>query len=185
MKTILPTFALIVQAAKFNDWGQYHHHEPNTNAKDYKTGGPLNIHIVPHSHDDVGWLKTVDQYFDGQNRDTQWTNVRVELSSVISSLLEDSKRKFCEVEMKFFSMWYEEQSPEMQQKVKGLVNNGQLELINGGWSMHDEAGPTFDDMIENMRVGHQFIIDNFGVKPRIGWQVDPFGHSNTNARFFS
>jgi hypothetical protein len=75
--------------------------------KDYKTGGPLTMHVVPHSHDDVGWLKTVDEYFDGSHKDIQWTNVRVELTTIVDSLLDDPKRKFSEVEMKFFSMWWE------------------------------------------------------------------------------
>lgn len=111
--------------------------------------------------------------------------VGVELTSVVDSLLADPKRKFMEVEMKFFKMWWDEQNEDMRDKVRGLVSNGQLELVNAGWSMHDEACPIYEDMIDNMMMGHDFILKEFGVKPRIGWQIDPFGHSNTNARIFS
>jgi len=42
----------------------------------YNTGasivpGKLNVHLVAHSHDDVGWLKTVDQYYVGSNHSIQ------------------------------------------------------------------------------------------------------------------
>ena len=36
-----------------------------------------------------------------------------------------------------------------------------------------------------MMMGHQFLLQEFGVRPRIGWQVDPFGHSNANPRLFA
>lgn len=160
-----------VGANKVADHGQYYEpqYDPLSNLDEESRDEMITVHVCPHSHDDVGWLKTVDEYFDGSRKDIQWTNVEVELSTVISALLDNPERKFSEVEMKFFSMWWERQDDEMKYKVRELVKNGQLELINGGWSMHDEACPTYQDMIENMMFGHEFILREFGVKPRIGW----------------
>lgn len=85
------------------------------------------------------------------------------------SLIDNPERKFSEVEMKFFNMWWNNQNDTMKDRVKQLIKNGQLELINAGWSMHDEACPTYDDMINNMLIGHEWIEKEFGFKPRIGW----------------
>ena len=34
-----------------------------------KDKGKLQVHLVAHTHDDVGWLKTVDEYFYGKKMD--------------------------------------------------------------------------------------------------------------------
>ena len=75
----------------------------------------------------------------------------------------------------------------MKENARNLVKNGQLEFVNGGWSMHDEACTHHDDMMNNMLIGHEWIDANFGdyAKPKVGWHIDPFGHSNTNPRLFA
>ncbi|CAI5973120.1 unnamed protein product, partial [Closterium sp. NIES-64] len=69
----------------------------------------------------------------------------------------------------------------MRDKVRKLVASGRLEFINGGWVMHDEACAHYTDMVHQMAMGHRFLMATFNVTPRIAWQIDPFGHSATQA----
>ena len=58
-----------------------HHNEK------YPENGPeLTIHLIPHSHDDVGWLKTVDDYFYGGNNGIQFARVQYTIDTVVSEL---------------------------------------------------------------------------------------------------
>ncbi|KDP22539.1 hypothetical protein JCGZ_26370 [Jatropha curcas] len=139
--------------------------------------GKINVHLVPHTHDDVGWLKTIDQYYVGSNNSIQGACVQNVLDSLVPALLADKNRKFIYVEQAFFQRWWREQSEDVQTIVKKLVGSGQLELINGGYCMHDEATTHYIDMIDQTTLGHRFIKQEFNVTPRIGWQIDPFGHS--------
>ncbi|KAL8523778.1 hypothetical protein ACS0TY_013663 [Phlomoides rotata] len=88
----------------------------------------LNVHLVPHTHDDVGWLKTVDQYYVGSNNSIQGTCVQTVLDSLIPALIADKNRKFIYVEH-FSSAGGGDQSDTIQQIVRQLVSSGQLEFI--------------------------------------------------------
>ena len=139
----------------------------------------VNIHFVPHTHDDVGWLKTVDQYYYGANESIQVAGVQYILDSVIPELMLDPSRHFIYVEMAFFMRWWREQDDVMRGNVRKLVGNGQLEFINGGWCMNDEAGTHYNAIIDQMSLGLRFIRDEFGdgARPSVAWHIDPFGHS--------
>ncbi|GAV72796.1 Glyco_hydro_38 domain-containing protein/Glyco_hydro_38C domain-containing protein/Alpha-mann_mid domain-containing protein [Cephalotus follicularis] len=152
----------------------------------YRTGagiveGKLNVHLVAHSHDDVGWLKTVDQYYVGSNNSIQGACVENVLDSVVESLLRDPNRKFVFAEMAFFNRWWVTQSVKIQDQVRKLVDDGRLEFVNGGWCMHDEATTLYVDMIDQTTLGHSLIKEQFNKTPRAGWQIDPFGHSAVQA----
>jgi hypothetical protein len=56
----------------------------------------------------------------------------------------------------------------MKQIVRDLVASGRFEFINGGWCMNDEAATHYQDVIDQMTQGHDFLFREFGVRPRIG-----------------
>ena len=45
----------------------------------------LYVHLIPHTHDDVGWLKTVDGYFTGDRVST----ARVSVESILDNVIEE------------------------------------------------------------------------------------------------
>jgi alpha-mannosidase len=54
-----------------------------------KTGpqeGKINVHLVPHTHDDTGWQVTVDQYF--------FTEVYYVVDTVVDQLVKNPNRHF-------------------------------------------------------------------------------------------
>ncbi|XP_033744944.1 lysosomal alpha-mannosidase-like isoform X2 [Pecten maximus] len=147
----------------------------------------INVHLIPHTHDDVGWLKTVDQYYYGDLNSIQTAGVQYILDSVIPELLRDPSKRFIYVEVAFFARWWQQQNNETRESVRDLVNEGRLEFILGGWCMNDEASTHYNDIIDQHTLGFQFLKENFGEcgRPRVAWQIDPFGHSREQASLFA
>ncbi|CAF1300509.1 unnamed protein product [Adineta steineri] len=143
----------------------------------------LNVHIVAHTHDDVGWLKTVDQYYYGARNNIQHAGVQYIIDSVMHALEQNPDRRFIYVEIGFFWRWWSQQTEETRDKVRGFVNTGRLEFISGGWCMNDEASTHYNSIIDQHALGAEFLRDQFGEcgRPKIGWQIDPFGHSREQA----
>ena len=58
----------------------------------------VTVHLVPHSHDDMGWIKTVDEYYAGTKFDKDHSSVKTVLDTVIHELARDESRRFTYVE---------------------------------------------------------------------------------------
>ena len=70
----------------------------------------------------------------------------------------------------------------MKQQVHQLLKEGRFEFIGGMWSMPDNACPHYEDAITNMAIGHKFLLEEFGVRPRTAWLLDTFGNTVGHTR---
>jgi len=132
--------------------------------------GPLpHLWLIPHSHCDLAWTQDFESYYRSK--------VSAILTGAVRQLAADPKRRFCWSETAFFQRWWIEQPDSVRSKVRELVRVKQLEFVGGGWAMHDEVIPTPFALIHQMRAGHEWLLQHLGVRPRVAWQIDPFGHS--------
>nr|GLL26638.1 alpha-mannosidase 2 [Ipomoea trifida] len=133
----------------------------------------LKIFVVPHSHNDPGWIYTVEEYYERQSR-------RI-LDTIVETLSKDVRRKFIWEEMSYLERWWRDTSSANKESFINLVQNGQLEIVGGGWVMNDEANSHYYAIIEQMTEGNMWLNETCGVIPKNSWVIDPFGYSPTMA----
>merc|ERR1712205_230782 len=75
----------------------------------------LTVFVVAHSHDDTGWQRTVDQYYEEQ--------VRYIYDTVVAAVRVNPERKFVFVETAFFMRWWREQTKGIKDATRALFAN--------------------------------------------------------------
>jgi lysosomal alpha-mannosidase len=70
----------------------------------------ITVHLIHHSHDDVGWHETPEYYYNDM--------VDGIITQVVDELLINAERRFSQVEMKFMSMWWAKQTDDRKQQVR-------------------------------------------------------------------
>lgn len=134
----------------------------------------LRIFVIPHSHNDPGWVKTFELYFRDQTKHI--------LDNMLKKLAENPSMKFIWAEVSYLKLWWDTLTDDADKViVKKLLSDGQLEIVTGGWVMNDEASSHYFSIISQLVDGHEWLRKNLDYKPRIGWAIDPFGMSPTMA----
>ena len=135
--------------------------------------GKLRVFVMPHSHNDPGWIKTFDRYFREQTKGI--------LTTVYNALRRDRRRKFIWAEISYFEWWWREQNPHVRKEFRKLLDNKQFEFVTGGWVMPDEANSNIYALETQLDEGHAWLRKTFGESsiPKYGWSIDPFGYSPT------
>ncbi|CAL8069398.1 unnamed protein product [Orchesella dallaii] len=131
---------------------------------------PLKVIVIPHSHNDPGWLKTFEGYFYAQTKEI--------LDNAVEKLTEFKHMKFLWSEISFLSKWWQHAHPTKRAMLQQLVKEGRVEIVTGGWVMTDEATVNLYSMIDQLVEGHQWVKAHLGVVPKSSWSVDPFGHGS-------
>jgi alpha-mannosidase len=123
------------------------------------------IYLVPHTHYDVAWAFSREEYFQ--------INVDI-LNQMVQAMNEDPKFKFC-LEQTFLLKEIEQRTPELWLRLKELIEQGRLEIVDGQYLMPDTMLPTGEVLVREILFGKRYCSEKFGIEVPVAWAADSFG----------
>ncbi|KAJ2941873.1 hypothetical protein O0L34_g10687 [Tuta absoluta] len=141
----------------------------------------INVHIVPYTHYELGFERTFDEHYTGNDPEWAHSNVNMKqtLDSVITELWMKANRRFALANIPYLFHWWSQRDDTVRQMVYTLIRQGRLVLIGGGWSMADEATTNYHAIIDSHTFSLRKINATFWEcgRPLVAWQADVMGHS--------
>ena len=122
------------------------------------------IFLVPHTHYDVAWAFSKEEYL----------KINETILEQALTLLENPGFKFC-IEQTFLLKEIEERNPSLFQRIKKMIAAGRLEIVDGQYLMPDAMLPIGEVLVRDILVGKRYCQEKFGIEVPVAWAADSFG----------
>ena len=103
------------------------------------------IYLVPHTHYDVVWAFTKEEYL----------RINESILEDALTLMETSDFKFC-IEQTFLLQKIEKRNPELWRRIHNMIRSGKLEIVDGQYLMPDTMLPTGEVLIREILFGKMY-----------------------------
>ncbi len=127
------------------------------------------LHMIGHGHIDPTWL-------------WRWTEgyeeVRATFRSALDRMKETPDFKFTASSACFYA-WIQAVDPEMFEEIRARVEEGRWEVAGGWWIEPDCNVPGGESFVRHGLYAQRFFEHVLGVRVRVGFNPDSFGHAGT------
>jgi alpha-mannosidase len=124
------------------------------------------IFMIGHAHIDPVWRWTKEE---GQ------AEVMATFRSALARMREYPDVAFVSSSARFYQ-WAAEADPAMFEEIKRRVKEGRWNIVGGWWVEPDMNCPLGESLVRQGLYGQLYFEKAFGIKARVGFNPDSFGH---------
>lgn len=124
------------------------------------------VHLICNAHIDPIWQ------WDWQ----EGASATISTFQSAANLAEEFDYIFCHNEVTVYK-YIEEYAPNLFNKIKKLVRDGKWHIMGGWYLQPDCTMPSGESFVRQIKMGHKYFQEKFGVTPKVAINFDPFGHT--------